>query len=94
MVKVSGMSTSSQRATFLSDYLIFLIERRLFFLVLAHVYRLISPIIEKCKSTKTDSDKTVQSESSSFVTRVLFSKRKSLAFTQFLLRKNMTRRNL
>ena len=42
------------------------------------MYRLISPIILECRSIKTDSDKTVQSESFSFFTRVPFSKRKSL----------------
>ena len=47
--------------------------------MLAHVYRLISPITLECRSMKIDSDKTVQYESFSFVTGVSFSKRKSLA---------------
>ena len=47
-----------------------------FVLVLARVYRLITPIIMECRSTKIDFDKTVQSESSC-ATRVPFSKRKS-----------------
>ena len=44
-----------------------------------HVNRLISLIILECRSIKTDSDKAVQSESFLFITRVPFSKRKSLA---------------
>ena len=45
----------------------------------AHMCRLISPIILECRSMKTDSEYFVQSESLSFVTRVPFSKWKSLA---------------
>ena len=44
-----------------------------------HVNRLISLIILECRKIKTDADKAVQSKSFSFITRVPFSKRKSLA---------------